>query len=157
MPPIRRIPLADADATARLGRAMAAIVNVGDVICLSGDLGAGKTHLARKIIQSLQERHGTPVEDVPSPTYTLVQSYGAGPIEIVHADLYRLSDPAELDELGLTDAMETALCLVEWPDRMGRRVPPDALRIELSVSGEGRVATFEGHGWDVRIEGIADV
>ena len=146
--------LLDADSTDALGRALAARLEAGDTVLLSGDLGAGKSHLARAIIQSRMARHGA-VEDVPSPTYTLVQTYRIGGIDLVHADLYRLGDPSELVELGLDEAMGAAICLIEWPDRLDR-APEDALRIALVPDGAGRRATLSGpERLTVGIEAVA--
>jgi len=120
--------LRTADATAVHGAGLAPHLAAGDVILLTGDVGAGKTHFARSLIQNL-----LPVaEDVPSPTFTLVQTYDTPKTEIWHSDLYRLSDVQEIEELGLIDAFETAICLVEWPDRLGDLAPVDALHITLS-------------------------
>lgn len=146
--------LPDADATDRLGAALSARLRPGDTVLLSGDLGAGKSHLARAVIQSMQARHGA-VEDVPSPTYTLVQTYRAGEVELVHADLYRLGDPSELDELGLDEAMGRAVCLIEWPDRL-ETVPPGALTVALAPEGAGRRATLDGPGWPDRLADLAE-
>ncbi len=120
---------ADEDLTAALARMLAATLRPGQVILLDGPVGAGKTHFARAFIRA---RQGDEAEDVPSPTFTLVQTYD-DPMgtEIWHADLYRLSDPSELDELGLDDAIEDAVCLIEWPDRL-EAVPDGALTIALS-------------------------
>ena len=79
---------------------------------------------------------------MPSPTYTIVQTYDAGDLEIWHADLYRLTDASELVELGLAEAFETALTLIEWPDRLGEIAPPDALRIRFDFEGNGRRLTL---------------
>lgn len=102
---------------------------------LEGPIGAGKTHFARSLIQAL-----LPVpEDVPSPTFTLVQVYDGSNTEIWHADLYRLSAPDEVVELGLTDAFEDAICLVEWPDRLADLAPENALKMSLKLlEGEGQ-------------------
>lgn len=139
-----RIALADDAATDALGARLAAALRPGDILALEGDLGAGKTHLARAIIHALQAAAGALPEDVPSPSYTLVQSYVAGPAEILHADLYRLGGPDEALELGLAAAFETAtICLIEWPDRLGEGLPPRALRLALHPlppQGEGRLA-----------------
>lgn len=124
--------LTSPDATARLAIALGDGLRAGDILCLSGDLGAGKTHFARALIQHLQAADGRS-EDVPSPTFTLVQTYEAAGQEIWHADLYRLSDPQEVDELGLTDAFDTAICLVEWPDRLGDEMPARALWLTLRM------------------------
>lgn len=147
------IPLPDPEATAALGRALAPRLRAGDAVLLEGGLGAGKTHLARALIQAL-----LPVpEDVPSPSFTLVQTYGTPEFEIWHADLYRLSGGADLAELGL-EAADAALCLIEWPDRLAAP-PPGALRLRLLSEGEGRRAEFEAGdpAWAGRLKGLADV
>lgn len=115
--------------TAEFAAALSTRLERGDVLLLSGHIGAGKTHFARSLIQSRLQRNGDPIEDVPSPTFTLVQTYHTGGDEIWHADLYRLTHPDEVDELGLIDAFETAICLVEWPDRLGDLAPSDALTL----------------------------
>ncbi|TRD22048.1 tRNA (adenosine(37)-N6)-threonylcarbamoyltransferase complex ATPase subunit type 1 TsaE [Palleronia caenipelagi] len=134
--------LPDPSATDRLAQALAPMLEACDTLLLTGDLGAGKSHLARAIIQSLQEPHG-PVEDVPSPTYTLVQTYRAGPLEVLHADLYRLGDPSELPELGIEEALGEAVCLIEWPER-GEGWPDSALKLVLTPAGDGRIVTLTG-------------
>ncbi len=121
--------------TEALARATSLHLTAGDTVLLSGPVGAGKSLFARTIIQSLQSVHG-PVEDVPSPTFTLVQTYHAGPLEIWHVDLYRLSDANEVLELGLTDAFATALCLIEWPDRLAHHTPQGALSVAFSLSAQ---------------------
>lgn len=133
--------LPDADATARLGRALAPHLGRGDALLLSGDLGAGKTHLARALIQHRLAAEGIR-EDVPSPTFTLVQTYEADALEIWHVDLYRIGDPRDIRELGLDEAFEDALTLVEWPERLGAGAPPDALLLRLDAAGTGRRATL---------------
>ncbi|WBU52906.1 tRNA (adenosine(37)-N6)-threonylcarbamoyltransferase complex ATPase subunit type 1 TsaE [Paracoccus sp. SCSIO 75233] len=116
----------DASLTAAFARALAPELGAGDAILLDGPVGAGKSHFARALIRA---RLGNPHEDVPSPTFTLVQTYEADP-PIWHADLYRLTDTAEVDELGLTDALDEAIALIEWPDRMAE--VSSALRLRLS-------------------------
>lgn len=147
------IPLPDPEATAALGRALAPRLRAGDALLLEGGLGAGKTHLARALIQALLPAP----EDVPSPSFTLVQTYGTPEFEIWHADLYRLSGGADLAELGL-EAADDALCVIEWPDRLAHP-PPGALRLRLAADGEGRQAAFDSDdpAWVGRLAGLADV
>lgn len=134
------LPLADEKATAALGERLAHLLQAGDCVLLEGSIGAGKSHLARALIRARLGR----MEDVPSPTFTLVQTYDADGVEIWHSDLYRLSHPDEVLELGLEDAFATAICLVEWPDRLGPHAPSDALHLRLTAQGEGRVANLTG-------------
>ncbi len=99
----------------------------GDVLLLEGAIGGGKTHFARALIQSVM----TEPEDVPSPTFTLVQVYDTQIGEVWHSDLYRLSNIDEIEELGLTDAIDQAVCLIEWPEKMGPLMPPSALLLRF--------------------------
>ena len=135
----RRLP--DEAATAALGRAVAGILRRGDAVLLTGDLGAGKSTLARALVRALT----TPDEEVPSPTFTLVQHY-EGRLAVAHFDLYRLAAPEEADELGLDDALDDGVVVVEWPQRLGSRLPPDRLDIELGIIPEGRSARITPHG-----------
>jgi tRNA threonylcarbamoyladenosine biosynthesis protein TsaE len=147
------LPLPDADATERFARALAPRLRAGDVLLLEGPIGAGKTHFARALILAL-----VPVpEDVPSPTFTLVQVYDGPGFAIWHADLYRLSDPTEAVELGLSEAFETALCLVEWPERLGPHRPPGALTLRFAYApGDGRTVELDGgENWTYRIAELA--
>lgn len=132
--------LPDEDATDALGRWLAPALRAGDTVLLTGVIGAGKTHLVRAI---LRHRLGAGTE-VPSPTFTLVQSYADGDLEIVHADLYRVSHTDEVIELGLDDTMAKGIALIEWPERMGTYRPTDALDLTLSPLGEGRHLTAQG-------------
>ena len=134
------LSLPTAAETEALGRRLAALARPGDAILLEGPIGAGKSCLARAFIRA---RLGAD-EEVPSPTFTLVQVYDDDGIEIWHADLYRLTHSDEVWELGLDQAFETAICLVEWPDRLGSHLPPDALTVRLEAHGEGRMAVVTG-------------
>lgn len=132
MPPRSfEIILPSPDDTCALARKLGQRTRRGDVLLLSGEIGAGKTHFARCLIQSLLSEP----EDVPSPTFTLVQVYETKAGEIWHADLYRLSGPDESVELGLADAFEDAICLVEWPDRLADLTPKNALSLSFSATG----------------------
>lgn len=142
------LSLTSEEETARLGAVLATLLRPGDTVLLEGPIGAGKTHLARALIQT---RLGH-AEDVPSPTFTLIQTYETPEAEIWHADLYRLTHPDEALELGLEAAFDTAICLVEWPDRLGAQAPPDALRLTLRAEGEGRQAVFTGGRGGLRAE-----
>jgi tRNA threonylcarbamoyladenosine biosynthesis protein TsaE len=132
--------LPDEAATQALARTMAPWMKCGDIILLSGGIGAGKSCFARAMIR---QRLGADTE-VPSPTFTLVQTYDDTDVPIWHADLYRLSNPAEVVELGLLDACDTAFCLVEWPERAGNVWPATALKIAFSLHGEGRRIHISG-------------
>lgn len=154
-PHILRLP--SPEATAQLAEKMAALLRPGDCLLLEGPIGAGKTHFARHLIQSLM----TLPEDVPSPTFTLVQTYDTEAGEIWHADLYRLSSLDEIEELGLTEAFETAICLVEWPERLGPLAPPGALWLRFAPDSGGtdmRYLTLDwsGPGWADRLERLQD-
>lgn len=142
--------------TASFGACLAPFLAAGDTVLLSGQIGAGKTQLARSIIQARLAACGRE-EDIPSPTYTLVQTYSAGDVEIWHADLYRLSDAQEVFELGLEDAFESAIVLVEWPEKLGVAAPLDALKARLTVEGEGRRITLASRSarW-LRISGCME-
>lgn len=145
-----RFTLQDADHTARIARDLAQVLTSGDTILLTGDVGAGKTHFARSLIQSLL----TDPEDVPSPTFTLVQTYDSRKGPIWHADLYRLTSSYEVEELGLNDAFETAICLVEWPDRLATLMPEAALDLTLETTGNDTrelVATWRGDHWTDKV------
>ena len=128
--------LADEAATGRLGEDLAMALKPGDLLALQGDLGAGKSTLARALIRALADDPGL---EVPSPTFTLVQSYDT-PLPVHHFDLYRLADASELDELGFDDAVVVGAALVEWPERAADRLPASTLAIELLPEGDGRLA-----------------
>lgn len=145
---MRDLLLRDEAATARLGAAIAAELKVGDAVCLSGPLGAGKSSLARGLIRALT----SPEEEVPSPTFTLVQTY-EGRTPVAHFDLYRLTSADEAFELGLDEALEEGAAVIEWPRRLEGRLPADRLDIEIAFdeTGEGRRARLTPHGaWEGR-------
>lgn len=144
------LQLADADATERLARLLAATAPTPAVVQLQGDLGAGKSTLARGWLRSLGVSG-----PIRSPTYTLVERYPLAAGEALHLDLYRIGDGAELEFLGLDDA-DAALWLVEWPERAGHSLPPADLRVALSIEGDGRRCVLlplsqQGRDWLVRI------
>src|SRR3954467_555730 len=118
------VALANETATARLMADLALLIGPGDVITLSGDLGAGKTAAARAMIRYLA---GDETLEVPSPTFTLVQGYDLPAFPLLHADLYRIDDAGELDEIGLSPLPEGTVALIEWPDRAPGALPPDRI------------------------------
>ncbi|ACM24834.1 bifunctional tRNA (adenosine(37)-N6)-threonylcarbamoyltransferase complex ATPase subunit type 1 TsaE/phosphotransferase [Agrobacterium sp. SHOUNA12C] len=130
--------LADDAATTRLGEDLALALKVGDCVALSGDLGAGKSSLARALLRALADDADL---DVPSPTFTLVQSYELR-IPVSHFDLYRLGDPSELAELGFDEALQTGICLVEWPEMAESELPKERIDLKLEHEAEGRRATI---------------
>ncbi|THD73170.1 MAG: tRNA (adenosine(37)-N6)-threonylcarbamoyltransferase complex ATPase subunit type 1 TsaE [Bradyrhizobium sp.] len=141
------LALANETATAHLMADLALLIGPGDVITLSGDLGAGKTAAARAMIRYLA---GDDALEVPSPTFTLVQNYDLPPFPLVHADLYRVGDPAELEEIGLSPLPEATVALIEWPERAAGALPPDRIDIALShrpaLGSTARAAEITGHG-----------
>ena len=144
----REFPLPDLDATARLGAGIAAGLKPGVAIALWGDLGSGKTTLARAILQALGVK-----EDVPSPTFTIVQNYPTSPA-VAHYDLYRLKNAREMAELGFEDALDQGAVLVEWPERAPEVLPPDALHVRLGLLDGVRNARITG---PARWEGLLHV
>jgi tRNA threonylcarbamoyl adenosine modification protein YjeE len=144
------IDLPEEAATVALAEDIAACLSPGDVVALSGGLGAGKTTFARALIRAVAD---DPHLDVPSPTFTLVQTYGGGRVPIAHFDLYRLSAPEELDEIGLDEALLTGAALIEWPERAGVRLPAGRLDITFEIAGDGRRVTVSGSpDWMSRLE-----
>ena len=138
--------LSTPQASEALGAAVGRALRPGDAVCLWGPLGAGKTTLARGLIRALAGE-----EEVPSPTFTLVQAYEGARFPIAHFDLYRIERPAEIEELGLEEALEDGAAVIEWPERLGARLPQDRLDIRLDIEGEGRRARLERHGrWNGR-------
>ncbi|WP_425986226.1 tRNA (adenosine(37)-N6)-threonylcarbamoyltransferase complex ATPase subunit type 1 TsaE [Brevundimonas sp. TWP1-2-1b1] len=149
-----KIELPDAEATTALGQAVAPLLAPGDSVLLYGPLGMGKSTLARGLIRALT----TPDEDVPSPTFTLVQFYESDP-PVAHFDLYRLTRPEEAFEIGLDEALDEGCAVIEWPERLGeepgRFLGPDQLIITISEQGEGRLATVSGVGrWKELIDHV---
>lgn len=134
--------LPDEATTALLGNDLAAALRPGDVVALRGDLGAGKTALARAIIRALAAK---PDLEVPSPTFTVVQSYDAR-FPVAHYDLYRVTSAEELEELGLDEATSSGVVLIEWPERAGDLLPANSIEIELSEEGAGRDARISASG-----------
>ena len=146
------IRLRDEAETSALAARLAAEARSGDTLLLSGPIGSGKSFFSRAFIRA---RLNNPNEEVPSPTFTLVQTYPAENGDIWHCDLYRLTQPEELIELGLDDAFRTEICLVEWPDRLGDLAPPDALHIAFAAGDDGHTATITSPGsWAARLEGL---
>ncbi|MEL7301149.1 MAG: tRNA (adenosine(37)-N6)-threonylcarbamoyltransferase complex ATPase subunit type 1 TsaE [Pseudomonadota bacterium] len=141
-----QISLPSLAATETLAETVGSRLTAGDCLLLEGDLGAGKTAFARALIQSLL----TVPEDVPSPTFTLVQTYQTPHFDIWHCDLYRLSSADQLAELGLEEAFSTAVTLIEWPDRLGSLAPAHAQLFRLSIEGHSaRLLTIVGdERWD---------
>jgi tRNA threonylcarbamoyladenosine biosynthesis protein TsaE len=140
--------LADAAATEAVGRALARLVAPGDAIALSGPLGSGKTTLARGLLAGLGL-----AGEAPSPSFAIVQPYGPPEVRLPvwHVDLYRIEDRAEAAELGLDDARDEIVLIVEWPERLGRDSWPDALWLELAPEGAGRRLTAQvPAGWEGR-------
>ena len=148
------ILLSDAEATTGLGAAIAPLLAPGEAVLLYGPLGMGKSTLARGLIRALT----TPDEDVPSPTFTLVQFYESDP-PVAHFDLYRLTRPDEAAEIGLDEALDEGCAIVEWPERLGDDpgpwLGPDRLVVTLSEAGEGRRAVLSGVGvWAMKLKDL---
>jgi tRNA threonylcarbamoyladenosine biosynthesis protein TsaE len=133
------VPLPGLAATQALGARIAASLKVGDAVTLQGDLGAGKTTLARAILHSLGV-----TEEVPSPTFTLVQYYETPGLNVRHYDLYRIESPAEVEELGLDEALDDGAALIEWPERALAWMPEDRLHVSLSLEDGSRRAQLSG-------------
>ncbi|MFD3188922.1 tRNA (adenosine(37)-N6)-threonylcarbamoyltransferase complex ATPase subunit type 1 TsaE [Sedimentitalea sp. HM32M-2] len=154
MIPARRILTSRSpEETAGFAAALGARLAPGDCLLLQGPIGAGKTHFARHLIQSLLAEP----EDVPSPTYTLVQTYDTRCGALWHADLYRLNTPDEIEELGLTEAFETAICLVEWPEKLGPLAPDAALQLTFETDPHSddtrRIhLQWQDRKWDGKLE-----
>ena len=141
------VALSNEAATAHLMADLALLIGAGDVITLSGDLGTGKTAAARALIRYLADDDGI---EVPSPTFTLAQTYELPSFPLLHADLYRISDPSELDEIGLSPLPEATVALIEWPERAASALPADRIDIALShrpaLGSTARAAEITGYG-----------
>lgn len=134
-----KVPCANIKATEDLAVQVARISQKGDVFLLFGTLGVGKSVFARAFVQALCD-----AKEVPSPTFTLVQTYSAPDFEIYHFDLYRLKDPEEIWELNMEEALFGAVCLIEWPEKMGPYMPKNAVKISiLSTSENARSVEIE--------------
>ena len=139
--------LTDEAATAALGDAIARALRPGEAVCLSGPLGAGKSTLARALVRALT----TPEEDVPSPTFTLVQFYEGPRLRVAHFDLYRLSNPDEAYEIGLDEALDDGAAVIEWPERLEGCLPADRLDVDMALEDQGRSVRLTAHGaWEGR-------
>ena len=149
--------LRNTDETADFAKRLAKRAVIGDTILLNGPVGAGKTHFARSFIKALLIAD----EDVPSPTFTLVQTYETSIGEIWHADLYRLNAENEIEELGLVDAMTDAICLIEWPDRLGSYCPSNALQLDFQpledLNKRALTAHWSDPKWTEKTEGLQNV
>ena len=121
------------------GARLAPYLRMGDVLALSGELGAGKTTFSRSVIQALLG-----AVEVPSPTYTLVQTYECSDFDLWHCDLYRLEAPSDVMELGLVDMEEEIVSLIEWPDKMGNYLSPQALNVYIGFHDTGRNISLSG-------------
>ncbi len=127
----------DEASTVIFGKKLAQMAKQGDIFALFGTLGMGKSVLARAFIQSL-----TGAEEVPSPTFTLVQSYDAPDFEIFHYDLYRIKSPEEIFEIGMEEAVYQGVSLIEWPEMMGGYLPRNCFRVEITPQKDGRKITI---------------
>ena len=145
------IQLPDVEATGALAARLAGLLVPGDAVLLEGPLGAGKSELARRLLRAAARDPGL---EVPSPTFTFVQTYALPVGTVHHFDLYRLDGPRDLAELGWDETRDD-IVIVEWPDRLGDLTPPGALRIALApgTSDDSRVATISG--WDHRLQALA--
>jgi tRNA threonylcarbamoyl adenosine modification protein YjeE len=146
---LRQFELESEAGTAALGCEIARHLAAGDTVTLSGPLGSGKTVLARAVVRTFLAR-----EEVPSPTFTLVQTYETQNFLISHVDLYRVKAESELRELGLDEALDRGVLIIEWPDRMGTQLPPDRLDLMFEAAdGEHRLVKLVGRGsWAQRLK-----
>lgn len=142
--------LPDEAATAAFGASLAPVIRAGDVILLQGPLGAGKTALARGLIRAYSG-----AAEAPSPTFTLVEIYDGDPAPLWHFDLYRLEQPADVWELGLEEALDSGVSVIEWPDRAGGLLPTEGLRLTLSIEDGGRRLALDAPPtWRTRLNSV---
>ncbi|MBX2832135.1 MAG: tRNA (adenosine(37)-N6)-threonylcarbamoyltransferase complex ATPase subunit type 1 TsaE [Rhodospirillales bacterium] len=150
------ITVSDQNGTEALASDLAAMAKPGDVILMHGTLGMGKSAFCRAFIRAMAKN---PHEEVPSPTFTLVQIYELDPLPVWHFDLYRLSDPEEVHELDIEDAFVDAVSLIEWPDRLEYLTPENRLDIHIEPGSnvDGRVFKLDPHGddWSKRVDAIS--
>lgn len=145
----RVVPLPDLASMQAFGAALACVLQPGDVVALSGDLGAGKTTLARAIIAALGY-----AGEVPSPTFTLIECYETPALPLVHADFYRLQDPREVENLGLEEYRAGAALIAEWPERAGGFAHEPAcvaILLEIEAGGGRRATVAPGQDWLERL------
>lgn len=150
----QQVELSDLAATASLAARLARVARAGDVIALSGALGAGKTAFARAFVAACAAARGAAEDEVPSPTFTLVQTYPFDDLVVYHFDLYRLARPDEAWELGIEDAFADGVTLIEWPERLGALLPGERLDIALlpGAGPDARTAKLIPHGgWADRL------
>ncbi|MEE9272032.1 MAG: tRNA (adenosine(37)-N6)-threonylcarbamoyltransferase complex ATPase subunit type 1 TsaE [Robiginitomaculum sp.] len=147
---LKTINLADAQATQALGARLANTLKPGDILALRGDLGAGKTTLARGFINKFMGDI-----NVPSPTYTLLQTYNSPQFDIWHFDLYRLEDEADIWELDIEKALEDGVCLIEWPERIENLLSGNELCVNIRFLNQGRCVNISGnHMWKDRLNDV---
>ncbi|MGB0934692.1 MAG: tRNA (adenosine(37)-N6)-threonylcarbamoyltransferase complex ATPase subunit type 1 TsaE [Alphaproteobacteria bacterium] len=145
---MRVVPLNSLEDTKKLAEELAAVARVGDVIALQGDLGAGKSTFARYFITACNPE----ISEVPSPTFTYVQLYDTPKFPIAHFDLYRVEDPMQLVEIGMQEALDTAVSLIEWPYQVRGVEYPNKLEVTLEVSDSGRRAVIKPDAsWQDRV------
>lgn len=148
----------DETETTRVAQAVARVADSGDVIALHGDLGSGKTAFARGFIRALT----APNEEVPSPTFTLVQTYPTKRAAIYHFDFYRIEDPDEAWEIGIEEAFADGISLIEWPERLGTILPLERLDVSLTTAGDmgdtvRKITIAAASAWEGRLEELGRV
>lgn len=154
-----RFVLPDLAATTELARKLARRARTGDVIGLGGELGLGKTTFARAFVNEIAAARRAPPEEVPSPTFTLVQAYEFTDVTVFHFDLYRLDRPEDAFELGIEDAFAAGISLIEWPQLLGALLPADRLDIVFRpgpTADARRVEIEGGASWATRLGGLED-